>query len=427
MRIFEQLESQVRSYVRHFPTIFQKAKGSHLYDEQGKEYIDFFAGAGTLNYGHNNPRVSESLIEYLKADGIVHGLDKATSAKKKFLETFYHVILEPRRMEYKIQFSGPTGTNAVETALKLARMVKGRSNVICFTNAFHGLTMGSMAVTGNAFYRDEAFINRANVTFMPYDNYFGPGFDTAEYMRKFLNDKSSGVDLPAAVILETVQAEGGVNVADDEWLRKIEQICRDFDILLIVDDIQVGNGRTGTFFSFESSGINPDIITLSKSIGGGLPLSLVLMKPELDQWRPGEHTGTFRGNNLAFVASTELLSYWENGNLTEAVHYKEQVLNEELEKIAAKYPDVEAEIRGRGLIYGLHIPFQGFCSDVSTEAFSKGLVIELAGAENDVLKFLPPLVIEEEILREGLAVIDESIGRTLECRDSMRRGSVECL
>ncbi len=427
MRIFEQLESQVRSYVRHFPTIFNKAKGSYLYDEQGKEYIDFFAGAGTLNYGHNNPRVIEALIEHLSNDGIIHGLDKATTAKKKFLETFYHTILAPRRMEYKIQFSGPTGTNAVETSLKLARMVKGRSNVICFTNAFHGLTMGSMAVTGNAFYRDEAFINRANVTFMPYDNYFGPDFDTSKYLRKFLEDKSSGVDLPAAMILETVQAEGGVKVARDEWLKEIEQICRDFDILLIVDDIQVGNGRTGTFFSFESSGINPDIITLSKSIGGGLALSLVLMKPELDQWRPGEHTGTFRGNNLAFVASSELLSYWENDNLSEAIRYKEEILHEELEKIAAKYPDVEAQIRGKGLIYGLNIPFQGFCRDVSTEAFGNGLVIELAGAEADVLKFLPPLVIEEEILRQGLTIIDESIGKTLEYRNAMRKGSVECL
>ncbi len=427
MRIFEQLESQVRSYVRHFPTIFNRAKGSYLYDEQGKEYIDFFAGAGTLNYGHNNPRVNEALIEHLSNDGIVHGLDKATTAKKKFLETFYHTILAPRRMEYKIQFSGPTGTNAVETSLKLARMVKGRSNVICFTNAFHGLTMGSMAVTGNAFYRDEAFINRANVTFMPYDNYFGPDFDTSKYLRKFLEDKSSGVDLPAALILETVQAEGGVKVARDEWLKEIEQICRDYDILLIVDDIQVGNGRTGTFFSFESSGINPDIITLSKSIGGGLPLSLVLMKPELDQWRPGEHTGTFRGNNLAFVASSELLSYWENDNLSEAIRYKEEILGEELEKIVAKYPDVEAQIRGKGLIYGLHIPFQGFCRDVSAEAFGNGLVIELAGAEADVLKFLPPLVIEEEVLRQGLTIIDESIGKTLEYRNAMRKGRVECL
>ncbi len=427
MRIFEQLESQVRSYVRHFPTVFNKAKGSYLYDEQDKEFIDFFAGAGTINYGHNNPRVQDALIEYIKNDGIVHGLDKATSAKKKFLETFYCTILEPRYMEHKIQFSGPTGTNAVETALKLARMVKGRSNIICFTNAFHGLTMGSMAITGNSFYRDEAFINRANVAFMPYDGYFGDELDTSVYLRKFLEDKSSGVDLPAAIILETVQAEGGVNVASDQWLKNIEQTCRDFDILLIVDDIQVGNGRTGTFFSFESSGINPDIITLSKSIGGGLPLSLVLLKPELDQWRPGEHTGTFRGNNLAFVASTELFSYWENDSLTEAVKYKENVLRKGLEEIAQKYPSIEAQIRGRGLIYGLNIPFQGFCHEVSSEAFERGLIIELAGARDDVLKFLPPLVIEEELLQEGLKIIDDAIGAVLDKRMSVIRGETACL
>ncbi len=427
MRIFEQLESQVRSYVRHFPTVFNKAKGSYLYDEQDKEFIDFFAGAGTINYGHNNPRVQDALIEYIKNDGIVHGLDKATSAKKKFLETFYYTILEPRHMEHKIQFSGPTGTNAVETALKLARMVKGRSNIICFTNAFHGLTMGSMAITGNSFYRDEAFINRANVAFMPYDGYFGDELDTSVYLRKFLEDKSSGVDLPAAIILETVQAEGGVNVASDQWLKNIEQACRDFDILLIVDDIQVGNGRTGTFFSFEPSGINPDIITLSKSIGGGLPLSVVLLKPELDQWRPGEHTGTFRGNNLAFVASTELFSYWENDSLTEAVKYKENVLRKGLEEIAQKYPSIEARIRGRGLIYGLNIPLQGFCHEVSSEAFEQGLIIELAGARDDVLKFLPPLVIEEELLQEGLRIIDNAIGVVLDKRTSIIRGETACL
>jgi len=426
MRIFEQLESQVRSYVRHFPTVFQKAKGSYLYDEQGKEFIDFFAGAGTINYGHNNPRAQDALIEYIQNDGIVHGLDKATSAKKKFLETLYSTILEPRYMEYKIQFAGPTGTNAVETALKLARMVKGRSNIICFTNAFHGLTMGSMAITGNSFYRDEAFINRANVAFMPYDGYFGAEFDTSVYLRKFLEDKSSGVDLPAAVILETVQAEGGVNVASDEWLKNIEQVCRDFDILLIVDDIQVGNGRTGTFFSFESAGINPDIITLSKSIGGGLPLSLVLLKPELDQWRPGEHTGTFRGNNLAFVASSELFSYWENDSLSEAVKYKENILKKGLEEIGKKYPSIEAQVRGKGLIYGLHIPFQGFCHEVSAEAFERGLIIELAGARDDVLKFLPPLVIEEELLLEGLKIIDDVIGVVLDQRMSIIKGEMAC-
>jgi len=424
MRIFEQLESQVRSYVRHFPTIFTSAKWSTLYDEQGKEYIDFFAGAGTINYGHNNPAVNEALIEHLKNDGIVHGLDKATTAKKRFLEKLYYTILQPRHLEYKVQFCGPTGTNAVETALKIVRMVKGRSNVISFTNGFHGLTMGSMAITGNAFYRDEAFINRANVAFMPYDGYFGDGLNTALYLRKFLEDTSSGVDLPAAVFLETVQAEGGVNVASAQWLRDIEQVCRDFDVLLVVDDIQVGNGRTGTFFSFEESGINPDIVVLSKSIGGGLPLALVLMKPELDQWKPGEHTGTFRGNNLAFIASTELLSYWDNSDLAEAIKYRETILKEELEKISGKYEELGVSVRGRGMIYGLHFPQQGFSGAVTAEAFERGLVIERAGAKNDVIKFLPPLVIEEQQLRKGLEIIDESIASCVEKKEEMLKGVI---
>ncbi len=423
MRIFEQIESQVRSYVRHFPTVFTSAKWSTLRDEQGKEFIDFFAGAGTINYGHNNPMVSEALIEYIKNDGIIHGLDKATTAKKQFLEKLYYTILQPRHLDYKVQFCGPTGTNAVETALKIVRMVKGRSNVISFTNGFHGLTMGSMAITGNAFYRDEAFINRANVTFMPYDGYFGDDTNTALYLRKFLEDTSSGVDLPAAVFLETVQAEGGVNVASFQWLKEVEQVCRDFDILLVVDDIQVGNGRTGTFFSFEEAGINPDIVILSKSIGGGLPLSLVLMKPELDQWKPGEHTGTFRGNNLAFVASTQLLSYWDNGDFSDAIRYREGVLKEKLKEITDKYKDLGVEMRGRGLIYGLYFPQQGFSGAVTEEAFERGLVIERAGAKNDVIKFLPPLVIEEELLRQGLNIIDESIAACLEKREEMMKGT----
>lgn len=422
MKTFKNFESEVRSYVRNFPAIFQTARGCQLFDEQGNEYIDFFAGAGALNYGHNNPLVSEALIEYIKNDGIVHGLDKATTAKREFIETFYSTILEPRHMEYKIQFSGPTGTDAVETALKLVRMVKGRSNIIAFTNAFHGLTMGSMAVTGNAFYRDEAFINRANVTFVPFDGYLGDDMDTAVYLRKLLEDTSSGLDLPAAIIMETVQAEGGVNVARDEWLKEIEQICHDFDILLIVDDIQVGNGRTGTFFSFEKAGINPDIITLSKSIGGGLPLSIILMKSELDQWKPGEHTGTFRGNNLAFVASTKLLNYWENDNLTEAVYHKEDLLKDRLMEISKQNESLNAEIRGKGLIYGLQIPYRGFCSEVSSEAFSRGLLIELAGADDDVLKFLPPLVIERELMENGLQIVEDSIKEVLERREAMWEG-----
>jgi diaminobutyrate-2-oxoglutarate transaminase len=424
MRIFENLESEVRGYIRSFPTIFKKAKGAILTDEQGVEYIDFFAGAGTLNYGHNNEHISKALIEYLQNDGIVHGLDMATTAKKEFLQTFESLILKPRNLEYKIQFTGPTGTNAVETALKLARLVKGRSNVVAFTNGYHGLSQGSLAVTGNNEYRDESYISRTNATFMPFDGYFGD-MNTLTYFRKFLEDGSSGVDLPAAVILETIQGEGGINVASKEWLQELESICREFDILLIIDDIQVGNGRSGEFFSFEFAGINPDMVTLSKSIGGGLPMALLLFKPHLDQWKPGEHTGTFRGNNLAFVASKVSLDhYWQNDNITKAVFYKENILKEALEKIALKYKDdYEIEIRGRGLAYGFEIKNdKSMASDISAFAFQEQLIIETCGSENQVVKFLPPLLIDEELLVEGLKRFENALDRLVKERKNNLSG-----
>jgi len=424
MRIIEQLESEVRSYVRSFPAVFDTAEGAFLFDEHGNRFIDFFAGAGTLNYGHNNAAITQAMIEYLGRNGIVHGLDKATVAKKNFLQKFHDTILKPRNLDYKVQFTGPTGTNAVETALKLARMVKRRSNIIAFTNGYHGLTMGSLAVTGNDFYRDEHYGARANADSMPYDGYFGPEVNTIDYLRKFISDKSSGVDLPAAIIVETVQGEGGINVAGIEWLQQLEALCREFDILLIIDDIQMGNGRTGTFFSFERAGIKPDMVTLSKSIGGGLPMALLLMRPELDQWKPGEHTGTFRGNNLAFVAAAEALNYWDNEDFAAGVVYKGRIMQQLLEEIVERYPDLAIGLRGTGMAWGLDLRHRpGFAADVSREAFNNGLVIELAGAEDNVVKFLPPLTIDEETLREGMAIIDKVIGE-LHARGAERRRGV---
>lgn len=413
MRIFESLESEVRGYIRSFPTIFTKAKGAILTDEQDVEYIDFFAGAGTLNYGHNNDAISAALIEYLQNDGIVHGLDMATTAKKEFLQTFENLILKPRNLEYKLQFTGPTGTNAVETALKLARLVKGRSNIVTFTNGYHGLSQGSLAVTGNNEYRDESYISRCNATFMPFDGYFGD-WNTLEYLRKFLDDGSSGVDIPAAVIVETIQGEGGINVASAKWLQELESICREYDILLIIDDIQVGNGRSGEFFSFEFAGINPDMVTLSKSIGGGLPMALLLFRPDLDQWKPGEHTGTFRGNNLAFVASrVSLENYWQNDDLSNAVFYKEKILKETLDKIAQKHKDTYTiDVRGRGLAYGFEIKDdKTIAGEISEYAFKENLIVETCGSDSQVVKFLPPLVIDEDTLREGLKRFETAVDK----------------
>ncbi len=413
MEIFELLESKVRGYIRSFPAVFDTAEGPFLVDDHGRRYIDFFAGAGSLNYGHNNTAINEAMIAYLQRKGVVQGLDTATVAKRDFLVALDNLILRPRNLKYKIQFTGPTGTNAAETALKLARRVKKRSNVVAFTNAFHGLTMGSLAVTGNDFYRDEHYGARDNADNLPYDGYFGPETNTVDYLRKFISDKSSGVDLPAAIILETVQGEGGINVASERWLREISELCHEYDILLIVDDIQMGNGRTGTFFSFERAGIVPDMVTVSKSIGGGLPMALLLMRPDLDQWKPGEHTGTFRGNNLAFVAATTALeTYWSDDKLAREVRRKGAIMQERLQAIMAKFPELKIDLRGIGMVWGLDFKenAEEFAAEVSHKAFEKGLIIELAGAEDNVVKFLPSLTMEDAVLLEGLDIIESAIG-----------------
>jgi len=414
MKTIRRLESEVRSYSRSFPVLFEKAKDAFLFDAGGTRYIDFFAGAGTINYGHNNEYMKRKIFDYLENDGIVHGLDMATVAKEELLLKMEATLFKPKNLDYKVQFTGPTRTNAVEAALKLARMVKKRSNIISFTNGYHGLTMGSMSVTANAYYRDEAFINRSDVSFMPYDGYLGKHVNTAKYLRRFLEDNSSGVDIPSAIILETVQGEGGIRVAGDEWLREVEKICRDFDILLIVDDIQVGNGRTGHFFSFEKSGIKPDIVTLSKSFSGfGLPMSVVLFRRDLDIWKPGQHTGTFRGNNLGFICASVALDYWKDDRFSKEIFRKGKILHKRLNKISAKYPQLHTEVRGRGFVYGMGLSTGEIAKKILTECFHNKLILESAGARNNVIKFLAPLTITDEVLEEGLDILERSIDNVM--------------
>lgn len=414
MRTFELLESEVRIYSRSFPAIFTKATGSQMIDTAGRKYIDFFAGAGAVSYGHNNPRMKRKLIEYLEGDGIVHGLDMATEAKERFLQRFNDVILKPRNLQYKMQFTGPTGTNAVEAALKLARKFTGRQTVVHFVNAFHGMSLGSLSVTGNGSKRAGAGVPLHYSLPMFFDGDLGPDFDTLECFEALLKNPGSGVALPAAVIVETIQAEGGIKVASAEWLRRLEEITRRYNMLLIVDDIQVGCGRTGDFFSFEQAGISPDLVCLSKSVGGfGLPMSLLLIRPELDIWQPGEHTGTFRGNNLAFVAATEALTYWEDDTFSRAVYEKSQALRSMLERIAAKYPEARAHVRGRGLILGLAMEIDGLVERVSQEAFERGLIIETCGPRDEVLKLIPALTISMAEIEQGVAIIEKSLEAAL--------------
>ncbi|MCL2533026.1 MAG: diaminobutyrate--2-oxoglutarate transaminase [Nocardiaceae bacterium] len=411
--IFESLESGVRSYCRNWPTVFETASGAWMRDESGREYLDFFAGAGALNYGHNNPVLKSALVDYLVGDGITHGLDMSTVAKREFLQSFQRTILEPRGLDYKVQFPGPTGTNAVESALKLARKVTGRESIINFTNAFHGMTLGALSVTGNARKRAGAGVPLVHATPMPFDNYFDGATDDFHWFERVLEDAGSGLNRPAAVIVETVQGEGGVNVARPEWLRALSELCRRHDILLIVDDVQMGCGRTGPFFSFEVAGITPDIVTLSKSIGGyGLPMALTLFRPELDVWAPGEHNGTFRGNNPAFVTATAALEhYWSDDALHRSTLAKGERISQIFTNLADTFDGVGT--RGRGMVQGLVFDEPGNAVKVCGLAFDEGLLAETAGPSDEVVKLLPPLTVTDAELDHGLSILAEATAKVL--------------
>lgn len=409
MNIFELLESNVRFYCRNYPVIFNKAYGCFLEAENGTKYIDFFSGAGALNYGHNHPLIKKAIIKYLEEDGICHSLDMASVIKRQFISNFNEIILKPRNMNYKLQFCGPTGTNAVEAAIKLARKVTNRQDIITFTNAFHGVSLGSLSITGSKTKRKAAGVSLNNAVFMPYDKYFGDEIDTVKYIDKYLSDPSSGVDIPAAFIVETIQAEGGINVASANWLRELQNLARKYNSLLIIDDIQVGCGRTGKFFSFEEYGLSPDLICLSKSLSAyGLPLSVVLIKPEHDIWKAGEHNGTFRGHNLAFVTAIEGLSFWRDNKFEESVNIKSKQLEEMLSNIASTTNGL-VRLKGKGMIRGLRFENVLTARQVATKCFNNGLIIETAGPKDEIIKLLPSLNIENKYLEQGISILRESI------------------
>lgn len=408
MAIFSSLESNVRTYCRHFPAVFQRASGAEMFDERGKRFLDFFAGAGALNYGHNPPHIREQLIAYLMRDGILHGLDMHTVAKRDFLERLRDVILAPRQLDYKVQFCGPTGANAVEAAIKLARMVTGRASIGFFSGGWHGLSLGALAATANRRHRASAAVALANTAVLPYPVGPRPFPDALAHIENMLVDPNSGFDTPAALILETVQAEGGIYIAPHDFLRGLARLCRQHGILLIVDDIQAGCGRTGRFFSFEAAGITPDLVCLSKSIGGcGLPMSLVLMRPELDQWKPGDHTGTFRGNQLAFLAATAALDYWRGQELGLRIAGHARSIDAALQSgLGALHP--APAHRGVGMLWGVDLSAHGggaAAARVSQACFQKGLIIETCGRGGSVVKLLPPLTIDTPQLEEGLSIL----------------------
>lgn len=406
--VFAELESNVRSYCRAWPAVWAQARGARLWDEDGRGYLDFFSGAGALNYGHNPPQLKQALISYLEEDGVLHALDMSTRAKREFLLRFDELILRPREMSYRVQFTGPTGANAVEAALKLARKVTGRETVIAFSNAFHGMTLGALAVSANPNKRRSAGVPLNHAATVPYEGQIGEG-DSLAVLESMLRP-GGGLTRAAAVIVETVQGEGGLQAASTGWLRGLEAICRAHDMLLIVDDVQAGCGRTGTFFSFEPAGITPDIVCLSKSISGiGQPMALALVKPDIDLWAPGEHNGTFRGNNAAFVtAAAALREWWSDDALEAEVARKTAIVEEALREIIANEERLRGSVRGRGLLIGLHTPVEGLAERIAAEAYERGLLVETSGPESEVVKLMPPLTIDDEELREGLRILAEA-------------------
>ena len=405
---FEQ-ESEVRTYCRRMPAVFKRALNAEVWDEEGRRYIDFLSVCGAMNYGHNNPTLKAELLDFLNRDGLGSALDLHTVEKRKLLSSLRDIILRPHGLDYKVQFPGPTGTNAIEAAIKLARKVTGRQSIVAFSNGFHGMTLGALALTGNKLARGGAGVPLQHVVRLPYDGYMGATSRELIHFEHLVNDPSGGCDAPAAFVVETVQGEGGLNVASNAWLQTMAATAKRMGSLLIIDDVQAGCGRTGTFFSFERAKIQPDIVCLSKSISGfGLPMSLVLIDPSIDAWKPGEHNGTFRGNTFAFVTAAAALDFWRSPSFKCGIEDRAATINTWIQKTVAEYPH-EISPRGIGLMQGLSFSNPAMVTRIAKRAFKLGVLIETCGPFGEVLKIMPPLTIEPHVLNEGLSKLGEAI------------------
>lgn len=408
---FERSESEVRYYCRHMTAVFARAQNAIVWDEDGRAHIDFLSACGSLNYGHNHPHIKEAVMGYLAVDGILNALDLHTEAKRGFLRAFRELILEPRGLSYRVQFTGPTGTNAVEAALKLARKVTGRTAVVAFSNAFHGMSAGAQAAGGRQI---KGVPPGGEVIRLAYENYNGAGRAELERFEAMARDPSGGIASPAAFIVEAVQGEGGLNTASAAWLQQLAAMARRLGALLILDEVQAGCGRTGSFFSFEGLGITPDLVCLAKSIGGiGLPMALLLVKPEHDQWAPGEHNGTFRGNCHAFVTATATIKhFWRTADFENDVKRRSDLLTQRLKKIASGYGG-RIRLKGRGMMQGIDVGSGEVAEAITKACFAKGLIIETSGPHSEVVKVLAPLTIDDDVLVAGLDILETAVRATL--------------
>jgi diaminobutyrate-2-oxoglutarate transaminase len=424
-------ESNARSYPRRLPLALKRGQGIYVEDVEGRVFIDCLAGAGTLALGHNHPIVIEAIRQVLHDELPLHTLDLTTPVKEEFVDTLFGMLPPEFAANARIQFCGPTGADGIEAALKLVKVATGRHNVLSFHGAYHGMTQGTMNLTGTLGPKTAVGGLMSGVQFLPYPYAFRSPFGLDEqatataslnYVENLLTDPESGVPTPACVITEIIQGEGGVIPAPDLWVQGLRELTRRENVPLVVDEVQTGFARTGKMFAFEHSGIQPDVLVLSKAIGGGLPLSVVVYRKELDQWKPGTHAGTFRGNQLAMAAGTATLRLLRSERLHEHAERMGQHLRRRLLEFKRDYPCI-GDVRGKGLMVGMelvvpggarnrlgHVPADpAAASRLQQACLRRGLILELGGRHGAVVRLLPPLIISEREVDHVADIIGTSL------------------
>jgi diaminobutyrate-2-oxoglutarate transaminase len=410
-------ESNARSYPRRIPLALKRARGIYVEDVEGRIFIDCLAGAGTLALGHNHPVVLQAIEQILRDESPLHTLDLTTPVKDRFMQDVFDALPAQFARDARIQFCGPTGADAVEAALKLVKIATGRATTLAFHGAYHGMTQGALNLMGNLGPKRALQGSLHGVQFLPYPYQyrcpFGLGGELGlqanlRYLETVLTDPESGIPQLAAAIVEIVQGEGGVIPAPDAWVRGLRERTAAAGVPLVVDEIQTGFGRTGAMFAFEHSGIVPDVVVLSKALGGSLPLSVVVYRGELDQWGPGAHAGTFRGNQMAMAAGSAVIRHLRAEGIPAHAQAMGERLGARLRQLQSFCPQI-GDVRGRGLMLGVEIVDPDGKADVSgrppaaaqlagalqAEALRRGLIVELGGRHGSVVRFLPPLVITE--------------------------------
>ncbi|MEK7598836.1 MAG: aspartate aminotransferase family protein [Patescibacteria group bacterium] len=418
-----ELESNNRSYPREIPIALQRGRGAIIEDVDSNKFIDFLSGCGIFNLGHNNPFITEAIKNH--DDIITQAVDFPTKIRINFVERLNSVLPKTIRNKMKVNFGGPTGSDVVEAAIKLARIVTGRHSIIAFQGGYHGMTMGALSVTSKLSHRKVAPPLIPGIHFLPFcSSYRCPFANTnspcsGECMRYFefcLENPYSGIDKPAAIIIEPIQGEGGTYIPSNGWLERITEIARKNDILVIFDEIQTGFYRTGKMFAFEHTDADPDIITMSKGIGGnGYPLSLILYKKELDVWEPGTHIGTFRGNQIAMAAGLAAMEFIEKHDVLSHVLDISNEMKSKLEKIKESSQYI-GDVRGIGMMFGIELvkdkntkePFPEATKLLRKLCYENGLIVEIGGYYNNVIRFLPPLTLTKEIAENGLGIFADA-------------------